>query len=576
MIPQPGSLLGKYRVLERLGEGGMGTVYRARDEMLDREVAIKVLRPDLARQGALVERFRAEAVALARLAHPRIAMLHGMERDGDQFLMVMELCRGQTLEDTVHRQGRMPWRRAVECVAAICDALDHAHDQGVVHRDIKPANVMLSPSGGVKVMDFGIARVLGRGRQTQHGRAVGTPTYMAPEQLRGEEVDGRTDLYALGAVLYELITGRVAFDADSDYQLMMKQLNEAPPVPSHSVPDLPPAIDAIVARAMAKRSQDRYASASAMRGALEHAVREAGPEVVAAPVATRLAFEGPGAATPAPTRLGAEQDPLATRLANTGTTPATRLADVHGGAPATRLGTEELPWWKDWRPWGIAAVAIIGVGLVVRAVGPSSDDPQPQNQESTAVAPAGPNVAVDRPAPPPPPPPPNEDPRVNPSNEKLPVSGRVNPRPGPAPAPPPAGGGGGGTTPPAPPPPAPPPAPAPAPDDASARRAAATALGSWFSAFESADAGRLQRTISNADLLKLIRERRVSFASRPSPDVNVNGDNATASSSVTLVVRSPFGSTRRVNAQMSWSLRSDGSGNWSVTSARLSGAGDLK
>jgi serine/threonine-protein kinase len=565
--PQPGSLLGKYRVLERLGEGGMGTVYRARDEMLDRDVAIKVLRPDLARQGALVERFRAEAVALARLAHPRIAMLHGMERDGDQLLMVMELCRGQTLEEVVHRNGRMPWRRAAECVAAICDALDHAHDQGVVHRDIKPANIMLTPSGGVKVMDFGIARVLGRGRQTQHGHAVGTPTYMAPEQLRGEEVDGRTDLYALGAVLYELVTGRVAFDADSDYQLMMKQLNEAPPVASHAVRELPAAIDAIVIRAMAKRPSDRFASAAAMRTVIEQVVRDAGDEPVAVPVATRLAVDTSEGAPP--TRLGNSSDPLATRLADTGATPATRLASVGGDAPPTRLGNGGSAWWRDWRPWAIAAVAIIGVTFMVRAILPTgndvANDPKP---DSTLVATN--DVPLPSTIPPAavlPPRQVNEDPRINPSTEKLPVSGK-GPRPTPVVVQPPASPPTGGSVvlPPSPPPVAP-----PVNDDATARRAATAAIGNWLASFEGSDAARLERTVSNAELMKLIREKRVQFASRPSPEVSVSGNNASASAAVILVVRSAFGSTKRIPGRMSWDLRSDGA-NWSVTSARLSGA----
>ena len=271
-----GMVLGKYTVVQRLGEGGMGTVYRARDELVDRDVAIKVLRPDLARQQALVDRFRAEAAALARLAHPGIAMLHGLEREDDQLYMVMEFCRGETLEDLLHRQGRLPWRRAAELCAAVCDALDHAHDAGVVHRDIKPANIMVAPGGRVKVMDFGIARVTGRGRQTQAGHSVGTPMYMSPEQLRGEEVDGRADLYALGAVLYELITGRLAFDADSDYKLMMMQLNDPPPEPSASVAGVPASVDEIVARAMSKAPEARYPSAAAMRAALDQAIRDGG------------------------------------------------------------------------------------------------------------------------------------------------------------------------------------------------------------------------------------------------------------------------------------------------------------
>jgi tRNA A-37 threonylcarbamoyl transferase component Bud32 len=257
-----GSQLGNYRVISRLGEGGMGTVYRATDTMLDRDVALKVLRPELARQAELVERFRAEAVALARLRHEHIAALYGLDRQGDDLVMVMEYVSGETLEARLARLGPMSWTEVVSVMRGVLAALGHAHVRGVVHRDIKPANVMIDGDGTVKVMDFGIARLMGENRQTRAGVAIGTPSYMAPEQLRGEDVDGRTDLYAAGALLFELITGRVAFQADSDYSLMMQQLNEPPPAPSTIVPGVPRALDAAVSRAMAKKPAQRFASAT--------------------------------------------------------------------------------------------------------------------------------------------------------------------------------------------------------------------------------------------------------------------------------------------------------------------------
>ncbi|MDZ7631349.1 MAG: serine/threonine-protein kinase [Gemmatimonadaceae bacterium] len=285
-----GSQLGNYRVISRLGEGGMGTVYRATDTMLDRDVALKVLRPELARQAALVERFRAEAVALARLRHEHIAALYGLDRQGDELVMVMEFVSGETLESRLTRLGPMPWQETIPIMRGVLAALGHAHVRGVVHRDIKPANVMVDADGTVKVMDFGIARLMGENRQTRAGVAIGTPTYMAPEQLRGEDVDGRTDLYAAGALLFELLTGRVAFEADSDYSLMMQQLNEPPVAPSSVVPGVPRAMDAAVSRAMAKKPAQRFASATDFSRALDEItpdsfsvapVREAAAAVVA-------------------------------------------------------------------------------------------------------------------------------------------------------------------------------------------------------------------------------------------------------------------------------------------------------
>ncbi len=264
-----GSQLGNYRVISRLGEGGMGTVYRATDTMLDRDVALKVLRPELARQAALVERFRAEAVALARLRHEHIAALYGLDRQGDELVMVMEYVSGETLESRLARQGPMNWHEAIPVMRGVLAALGHAHVRGVVHRDIKPANVMIDGDGTVKVMDFGIARLMGENRQTRAGVAIGTPSYMAPEQLRGEDVDGRTDLYAAGALLFELLTGRVAFEADSDYSLMMQQLNEPPAAPSTITPGVPRALDAAVSRAMAKRPTQRFATATDFSRALD-------------------------------------------------------------------------------------------------------------------------------------------------------------------------------------------------------------------------------------------------------------------------------------------------------------------
>jgi eukaryotic-like serine/threonine-protein kinase len=269
-----GAQFGNYRVTHRLGEGGMGTVYRAVDTMLDRDVALKVLRPELARQSTLVERFRAEAVALARLRHENIAALYGLDRHGEDLMMVMEFISGETLEARVARTGPVPWQEALPIVRGALDALGHAHARGVVHRDIKPANVMVDAEGIVKVMDFGIARLMGENRQTRAGVAIGTPSYMAPEQLRGEDVDGRTDLYAVGALLFELLTGRVAFEADSDYSLMMQQLHEPPVPPSSLAPSIPKAIDGVVSRAMAKQPAGRFGTATDFSRALDAIVAE--------------------------------------------------------------------------------------------------------------------------------------------------------------------------------------------------------------------------------------------------------------------------------------------------------------
>jgi hypothetical protein len=263
-----GSTIGKYRVVEQLGRGGMGTVYKAVDETLDREVAIKTINADLLSPEALL-RFRGEAVTLAKLNHPRIAAIHELTRQDHDLLMVMEYVNGETCEKLLARAGPLPVARAVLLCDQILDALEHAHAAGIVHRDLKPGNVMVTASGDVKVMDFGIARVAGSEHLTMEGYMMGTPAYMAPEQVRGEEVDRRMDLYSAAVMLYRLVTHRLPFEADSAITLIHSQLTDPPTPPRQFRPDLPEWIDAILTRGLAKAPADRFQTAAEFRLALE-------------------------------------------------------------------------------------------------------------------------------------------------------------------------------------------------------------------------------------------------------------------------------------------------------------------
>jgi serine/threonine-protein kinase len=262
-----GKTLGKYRILEKIGRGGMGVVYLAVDETLDRHVAIKAISPELVEEDH-VRRFRAEAVMLAKVNHPNIAMVYELFRDDDRLLMVMELVRGQTFEQLMEHAGPMPVERAATLAGQILDALGHAHRAGIVHRDLKPANLMLTDAGIVKVMDFGIARISGTERMTGDGFMVGTPAYMAPEQVRGDEVDGRADLYAAGVVFYRLLTGKLPFKADTAVAMINSQLNDRPTSPREVRTDLPDWLDAVLMRSLAKRPADRYQTADEFRRAL--------------------------------------------------------------------------------------------------------------------------------------------------------------------------------------------------------------------------------------------------------------------------------------------------------------------
>lgn len=263
-----GSVVGNYKIIDKIGEGGMGAVFKGVDLMLEREVAIKMLRPELAQQPNVVERFRTEAVTLAKLNHPNVATLHSFFRQGEDFFMVMEFVRGETLDSMIRQHGAMPCDQAVELFSMALKGIDHAHKMGIVHRDIKPANMMLTETGSIKVMDFGIARVLGTDRMTRAGHLIGTAEYMSPEQVRGEETDARSDIYSLGILLYEMLTGRVPFNSTSEYQLMRSQIEDAPAPPRTFSPNIPLGVEQAIMRALAKKREARYQSASEFRTSL--------------------------------------------------------------------------------------------------------------------------------------------------------------------------------------------------------------------------------------------------------------------------------------------------------------------
>jgi predicted Ser/Thr protein kinase len=270
VTPLTGKTIGKYRVLAHVGAGGMGTVYKALDETLEREVAIKVLNPGLT-DPKILTRFRVEATTLAKLNHPAIATIYELFECGDDLFIVMEFVRGETLERLTQRVGRLVPEQAVFIVDRVLAALAHTHRAGIVHCDIKPGNVMVTAQRGVKIMDFGTARVRGAEHGGPHGYMMGTPAYMPPEQLLGESLDGRTDLYAVGVLFYRLITGTLPFTADTPIDAMRRQINHAPTPAIHHRPDLPDWCDYILTRALAKAPVDRFQTAEGFRDALRDA-----------------------------------------------------------------------------------------------------------------------------------------------------------------------------------------------------------------------------------------------------------------------------------------------------------------
>ena len=257
---------GRYELIQKIARGGMAEVYMAKDQLLDRPVALKVLFPELSVNVSFVERFRREAQAAANLSHPNIVSVFDWGEADNTYFIVMELVEGVTLSSLIKESGRLDPQKAASIAADVAASLAFAHKHGVIYRDVKPSNVLLTEDGQVKVTDFGIARAAtADGDLTQTGAVMGTATYIPPEQAQGLVVDGRSDVYSLGVVLYEMLVGKVPFSGDSPLAIAYKHVREEPPHPRTLAPEVPEALEAVVLKAMAKDPGLRYQSATEMR-----------------------------------------------------------------------------------------------------------------------------------------------------------------------------------------------------------------------------------------------------------------------------------------------------------------------
>jgi eukaryotic-like serine/threonine-protein kinase len=359
-MTQPRLLGDRYELDGVVGRGGMAEVYRARDIRLDRVVAIKTLRADLARDQTFQARFRREAQSAASLNNPSIVAVYDTGEDLSTGVpvpyIVMEYVDGRTVRDLLIEGHRLLPERALEIISGVLRALEYSHQAGIVHRDIKPGNVMVTRNGDVKVMDFGIARAMSdaQATMTQTAQVIGTAQYLSPEQARGERVDSRSDLYSTGCLMYELLTGRPPFTGDSPVAIAYQHVRENPIPPSRLDPDVPPWADAIVLRAMAKSPNDRYQTAAEMQADIQRAA--SGMQVAAmAPPPTRADYYGYQDRTQ---RMGPQ---TAMGAAPTAVSPyqpgyQTPYGDYDGGG-------EEPPrrsWARRWLPWLIPLLVVIG------------------------------------------------------------------------------------------------------------------------------------------------------------------------------------------------------------------------
>jgi CheY-like chemotaxis protein len=280
-----GKTLGKYRLLARLGRGGVAEVYQAYQPGLKRNVAIKVLHGHLADEADFINRFEREAELMARLRHANIIQVHDFDVEAERYYLVMELINGPTLKAELEaRQARnqpFSWPEIARLLQALATAVDFAHAQGMVHHDLKPGNVMFTGDGEVVLTDFGFARIVSAGHDTVSGTVYGTPAYMAPEQGRGERGDPRSDIYALGVILFELVTGRVPFKADTPFAIMMKLMSEPTPRPSSFNPQIPEVVEQVILKTLSKNPEQRYQKAGDMAQALSEAVNLTAEEMQA-------------------------------------------------------------------------------------------------------------------------------------------------------------------------------------------------------------------------------------------------------------------------------------------------------
>ena len=360
-----GSRFGRYGLGWVVGVGGMARVYLASDRVLERQVAVKVLSPPYAQDPVFVERFRREARSAARLSHPNVVAVFDSGSDADQHYLVMEYLAGQSLAELLVRQGRLAPRWAAELGMEVCAALTAAHAQGLVHRDVKPANVLVGDDGRVKVADFGIAKAAATATLTGTGSVLGTAAYLSPEQAQGGPVDARSDLYSLGCVLYELVTGAPPFGSGADSSpvaVATRHLHQPPEPPSAHNLQVDASLDAVVLTALAKDPARRYQSASELQAALERVL--AGDAVAAGP-------GRPGAAA-VPT------EPLPGLPARTGVLAATT-------GPAVR-DAGRRPGWPRWA-LAVAGLAL-GLGLVAAVLWPDGASTPTRGETGPTAAPA--------------------------------------------------------------------------------------------------------------------------------------------------------------------------------------------
>lgn len=292
-----GKMLGnRYEILEKLGGGGMAIVYKGRDTFLNRFVTIKVLRPEFTSDEDFIKRFRREAQAVARLSHPNIVNIHDVGQEDGIHYLVMEYIQGDNLKAIIRKNGQLAPEHAVRFAVQICEALEHAHENHIVHRDVKPHNILVTDDGRAKLTDFGIAMEATSGTITRTDTIMGSVHYLSPEQARGETATAKSDIYAVGILLYEMLTGKQPYSGDSPIAVALKHIQETPQPVDEVNDSVPAELAAVVMRAMEKKPEDRFKSAAELARYLEVALEDTGQATVVIPTDELVARAASGAA----------------------------------------------------------------------------------------------------------------------------------------------------------------------------------------------------------------------------------------------------------------------------------------
>jgi serine/threonine protein kinase len=398
----------RFQIESLIARGGMATVFKGTDLTLGRTVAIKILSEELAEDPSFVARFRLEAQAAASLTHPNIVAVYDTGSDDETHYIVMEYLEGRTLHQILNEDGTVPPEEVATIGAEVAQALAEAHDKGIVHRDVKPGNIMISRNGTAKVMDFGIAKAATAGNLTQVGSILGTVAYLSPEQARGEPVDGRSDIYSLGALLYQMLTGNLPLKGDTYVEMVHKLNNQDPPLPSETNPGIPRKMDAVIMRALAKEPGNRYQTGTEMAADLLDSIRDTP--------------EGTAAYMPFP----AESDKTAVApAAHVRRDEATRVMPAATAAPVRRVTQAPPPGSNTGKTLiGIAAIiALLAIAFVMfNSLNNTTNNPEPTPSVTTS------SVA--------PPPAPRPAPRPAPAPAPAPVPAPVEPPPAPVDPPP--------------------------------------------------------------------------------------------------------------------------------------------